>query len=122
MRYRCALQPRNDWAQRIVLVFRKNRRGIGIANDLELMWLHYSPQRVLEQTRIFRRPKVYVHCVQPVHVLALVRRVEHRKVPLRGVLVRACRGSSILTPKTIDSEREQAGVLVYMISPDCLQL
>jgi hypothetical protein len=42
MRNCCILQPCNDWAQRIVLVFRENRRGVGVAGDLELMWLHYS--------------------------------------------------------------------------------
>jgi hypothetical protein len=72
MRYSCALQPCDDWAQGIALVLRVGWRSAWVAYDMQLMRLQYSLDRVEEQARIFGRPEVQVYRMQPVHVFALV--------------------------------------------------
>jgi hypothetical protein len=59
-----------------------DRSGIGVADDLELVWLHHSVKRIEEQVGILWSPEVYVEGVQSVHVFALVHRVGRWEMPL----------------------------------------
>jgi hypothetical protein len=57
-------------------------RGSWVGYDLELVWLHDSAQRIVEQSGILGSPKVYVEGVKSVHVFGLVAGVERGQVPL----------------------------------------
>jgi len=85
-------------------VFRVCWCGIGVAHNLHLMWLQHPADGVEEQARVFWRPEVQVHRVQPVHVFALVRGIGCGEMPLRRVLVRA--HAAIVTPERVDGEGE----------------
>jgi hypothetical protein len=122
LRYSGALQPCNDWAQGIVLVLRMRGRGIWIGHDLELVWLHDSAQRVVEESGILGGPEVYVEGVQPVHVLGLVGGVMRREVPLRGILLGTLCRTGALAAEPIDRQSEEAGVLVRVLYSDRLKL
>jgi hypothetical protein len=121
LRYGCALQPCNDWAQRIILVLRMYQSRIGVAHNLKLVRLQHSSQRVLKQAGVFRRPEVDVQCVQSVHVFALVIWVWRGEVPLGDVLVGARRRAAVLASEGVDSESEEAGVPVRVLYSDCIQ-
>jgi hypothetical protein len=96
--------------------------GVGIADDLELVWLHHPIQRVEKQVRIFRGPEVHVQSVQSIHVFALVHGVRRGEVPLGAVLMRARCRAAVLASKAIDGQSEEAGVLVCVLDPDGIQL
>jgi hypothetical protein len=119
VRYGSVLQPRNDGTQCVVLVLGMRRRCLGVPQDVQLVWLQYSLQRVQEETRIFWCPQVDIDGMQPVHVFALVHWVGRGKVPLGGVLVRAWCWTATLASKAINGKSEQARVLVRVLNPDC---
>jgi hypothetical protein len=95
--------------------------GVGVADDLELVWLHHPIQRVEKQVRIFRGPEVHVQSVQSIHVFALVHGVGRGEVPLGAVLMRARCRAAVLASKAIDGQSEEAGVLVCVLDPDGIQ-
>jgi hypothetical protein len=97
-------------------------RGIWIGYDLELVWLQDSAQRVVEESGILGGPEVHVEGVQPVHVLGLVGGVMRREVPLGGILLGTLCRTGALTAEAIDSQSEEAGVLVGVLYPDRLKL
>jgi hypothetical protein len=97
-------------------------RGIWIGYDLELVWLQDSSQRVVEESGILRGPEVYVEGVQPVHVLGLVGGVMRREVPLGGVLLGTLCRTGALAAEAIDSQGEEAGMLVRVLYSDRLKL
>lgn len=101
-------------------MFRVCWRGIGVAHNLHLVWLQHPANGVEEEARVFRRPEVQVHRVQPVHVFALVRGIGCGEMPLRRVLVGA--RAAIVTPECVDREGEQTWVFVRVLDLDCVQL
>jgi len=89
-------------------VLRVDRSGLRVTDDLKLMWLHHSSERILEQIGVLWRPEVNVHRMQPVHIFALVCWVRRRKVPLRGVLVGTGCSTTVLASEAIDGQSEEA--------------
>jgi hypothetical protein len=122
VRYGSVLQPRNDGTQCVVLVLGMRRRCLGVPQDVQLVWLQYSLQRVQEETRIFWCPQVDIDGMQPVHVFALVHRVGRGEVPLRGDLVGTGRPTVIRVAEAVDGQGEEARVLVRVLDADCVQL
>ena len=98
------------------------RRCLRIAQDVELVWLQHPLQRVEEETRIFWRPQVDIHGMQPVHVFALVHRVGRGEVPLRGVLVGTRCLAAIRAAEAVNGQGEETRVLVRVFDADCVQL
>lgn len=101
-----SFKVRNHWTHGValVLVVRCCRRdGVWVGNNLQVVWLHHSPQRVQEHTRIIRCPQVNIECVDPVHVFAMVVRVRHWKVPLGHVLLGGRSRAAMLAAKCINS-------------------
>lgn len=106
----------------VVSVFRVRRRSLGVRRDLQLVWLEHSPQTVQEHGRIILGPKVQVHRMQPVHVLAIVLRIWRGEMPLAHVLLRAGRRASPIAAEAVDGQGEQARVLVRLLDLDGVQV
>jgi hypothetical protein len=81
MRYGCFFQVGNYGVQRVIFMFRVDWR-LWVAHYLELVRLHYSPQRVNEHGGVVLRPEIYVHSVQAIHVLSIASRIRDGQMPL----------------------------------------
>lgn len=103
-------------------MLRVYRSSLWVTDNLELVWLHHSAQRVVEHGGILWCPEVYVQCVQAVHVFALVVWVWRGQMPLRAVLVRARCRAAILAPEAIHGQGEETWVLVRVFSADRVEL
>lgn len=86
------------------------------------MGLHHPSQGIQKHARVVWCPKVDVYCVESIHVFALIMWIRDWEVPLGHVLLWRRSWAASLAAKGIDSQGEQAWVLVALLNLDSVEL